>query len=93
MIEGFRSMAATVCVGVRAMMDRAVAENSSLIIDGVSLVPGLIDLASYQDRAHVIFLIVATFCRFNAWLFGGLHVPPRATAVSSMPSTMRASKA
>jgi 2-phosphoglycerate kinase len=59
-IEGFRSMAATVCVGVRAMMDRAVAENSSLIIDGVSLVPGLIDLASYQDRAHVIFLIVAT---------------------------------
>jgi 2-phosphoglycerate kinase len=59
-IEGFRSMAATVSVGVRAMMDRAVAENSSLIIDGVSLVPGLIDLASYQDRAHVIFLIVAT---------------------------------
>jgi 2-phosphoglycerate kinase len=59
-IEGFRSMAATVSVGVRAMMDRAVAENSSLIIDGVSLVPGLVDLASYQDRAHVIFLIVAT---------------------------------
>jgi 2-phosphoglycerate kinase len=42
------------------MMDRAVAENSSLIIDGVSLVPGLLDLSSYQDRAHVIFLIVAT---------------------------------
>jgi 2-phosphoglycerate kinase len=59
-IEGFRSMAATVSVGVRAMMDRAVAENSSLIIDGVSLVPSLIDLASYHDRAHVIFLIVAT---------------------------------
>jgi 2-phosphoglycerate kinase len=59
-VEGFRAMAATVSVGVRAMMDRAVAENSSLIIDGVSLVPGLIDLASYQDRAHVIFLIVAT---------------------------------
>jgi 2-phosphoglycerate kinase len=59
-IEGFRAMAATVGVGVRGMMDRAVAENSSLIIDGVSLVPGLLDLSSYQDRAHVIFLIVAT---------------------------------
>jgi 2-phosphoglycerate kinase len=59
-IEGFRTMAATVSVGVRAMIDRAVAENASLIIDGVSLVPGLLDAASYQDRAHVIFLIVAT---------------------------------
>jgi 2-phosphoglycerate kinase len=41
-------------------MDRAIAENTSLIIDGVSLVPGLLDLASYADRAHVIFLVVAT---------------------------------
>jgi 2-phosphoglycerate kinase len=59
-VEGFRAMAATVSVGVRAMIDRAVAENASLIIDGVSLVPGLFDVASYHDRAHVIFLIVAT---------------------------------
>jgi 2-phosphoglycerate kinase len=59
-IDGFRQMAATVSVGVRAMMDRAIAENTSLIIDGVSLVPGLVDLASYADRAHVIFLVVAT---------------------------------
>lgn len=59
-LEGFRAMSATVSVGVRAMIDRAVAENSSLIIDGVSLVPGLIDLEGYRDRAHVIFLIVAT---------------------------------
>ena len=59
-VEGFRAMAATVSVGVRAMIDRAVAENASLIIDGVSLVPGLLDVASYHDRAHVIFLIVAT---------------------------------
>jgi 2-phosphoglycerate kinase len=59
-IEGFRRMATTVSVGVRAMMDRAIAENTSLIIDGVSLVPGLLDLSSYADRAHVIFLVVAT---------------------------------
>jgi 2-phosphoglycerate kinase len=59
-IEGFRAMATTVSVGVRALLDRAVAENASLIVDGVSLVPGLLDLESYQHRAHVIFLIVAT---------------------------------
>jgi 2-phosphoglycerate kinase len=59
-VEGFRQMATTVSVGVRALLDRAVAENASLIVDGVSLVPGLLDLPSYADRAHVIFLIVAT---------------------------------
>lgn len=59
-VEGFRAMATTVSVGVRALLDRAVAENASLIVDGVSLVPGLLDLPSYADRAHVIFLIVAT---------------------------------
>lgn len=58
-IEGFLRQATTVSVGVRAMIDRAVAENSSMILDGVSIVPGLLDLADYADRAHVIFLVVA----------------------------------
>jgi len=59
-IEGFLAQTATVSVGVRASMDRAVAENSSLVFDGVSLVPGLIDLEAYGELAHVIFLVVAT---------------------------------
>jgi 2-phosphoglycerate kinase len=59
-IDGFRAQAATVSIGVRAMMDRAVAENSSMILDGVSIVPGMIDLTPYQNSAHVIFLVVAT---------------------------------
>jgi 2-phosphoglycerate kinase len=59
-IEGFRAQAATVSVGVRAMMDRAVAESSSMILDGVSIVPGMIDLTAYEHTAHVIFLVVAT---------------------------------
>jgi 2-phosphoglycerate kinase len=59
-IEGFLRQAGTVSVGVRAMMDRAIAENSSMILDGVSIVPGLIDLDAYRARAHVIFLVVAT---------------------------------
>ncbi|UCE86620.1 MAG: zeta toxin family protein [Deltaproteobacteria bacterium] len=59
-IEAFRAQASVTAVGVRAMMDRAVAENTSLILDGVSVVPGLIDLESYADTAYVIFLVVAT---------------------------------
>lgn len=59
-IEGFRVQAGTVSVGVRASMDRALSENASLVLDGVNLVPGLIDLQAYSERARVIFLIVAT---------------------------------
>lgn len=59
-VEGLRAQASIVSVGVRAMLDRAVAENSSMILDGVSIVPGLIDLAKYRETAHVIFLVVAT---------------------------------
>jgi 2-phosphoglycerate kinase len=31
-----------------------------MILEGVSVVPGLIDLAHYAERAHVIFLLVAS---------------------------------
>jgi 2-phosphoglycerate kinase len=41
-------------------VDRAVAENASIVIDGVSIVPGLIDLEAYAGQAEVIFLMVAT---------------------------------
>ena len=58
-IDGFLSQASTVSVGVRAMLDRAIEENTSLVLDGVALVPGLIDLTEYADRAHVFFLMVA----------------------------------
>jgi len=59
-IEGFLAQASIVSVGVRAMLDRAVAENTSLILDGVSIVPGLLDLSPYAEKAHVISLVVAT---------------------------------
>jgi 2-phosphoglycerate kinase len=58
-LAGFHAQAAVVSVGIRAMIDRAVEENTSLVLDGVSLLPGLIDFSTYRDTAHVIFLIVA----------------------------------
>ncbi|MCZ6782738.1 MAG: zeta toxin family protein [Proteobacteria bacterium] len=59
-LAGFTAQATAVAVGVRAMLGRAVAENASLVLDGVTLLPGLIDLDAYRDAAHVIYLVIAT---------------------------------
>jgi 2-phosphoglycerate kinase len=59
-IEGFRAQASAVGVGVRASLDRTVSESANLVIDGVSIVPGSIDLAPYEGVAHVVVLLLAT---------------------------------
>ncbi|MDA0746364.1 MAG: hypothetical protein O2954_07580 [bacterium] len=53
-IYGFREQAARICVGVRATLERAVEENVSLIVDGVHLVPDLLQLDEYKDKALFI---------------------------------------
>ena len=60
-VEAFAAQASVVSVGIKAMLDRAIDENASLVLDGVSLLPGRLDLEAYAKRAHVVFLIVATF--------------------------------
>ncbi len=59
-IVGFREQAQKIAVGVHALLDRAVEENTSMILEGVNLLPGIVDLSPYQDEAHVIFEVVAT---------------------------------
>lgn len=59
-IDGFRAQAAAVSVGIRAALERSVSESANLVIDGVSIVPGVTDVAHYEDRADVIFLLVAS---------------------------------
>ena len=66
LLEGFRAQAATVAVGVRASIERAIDENASTVIDGVALFPGALDLALYKERADVIFLVVAALDR-DSW--------------------------
>jgi 2-phosphoglycerate kinase len=81
-IGGFREQAATVSVGIRASLERAVNENASLVMDGVSIVPGLIDLESFSEVADVIFLVVGTLDeeafsnRFAARAVEAKHRPP-----------------
>ncbi len=52
-IAGFREQARTVAVGVRAILSRAMEENTSVIIDGVHLLPGILDLSEFEDRAFL----------------------------------------
>jgi 2-phosphoglycerate kinase len=81
-IGGFREQAATVSVGIRASLERAVNENASLVMDGVSIVPGLTDLVPFSEIADVIFLVVGTLdeevfsSRFAARAAEEKHRPP-----------------
>jgi 2-phosphoglycerate kinase len=59
-IDGFRAQASAVSIGIRGCLDRAAEESANLVLDGVSLVPGMVDVESFRDRARVISLIVAT---------------------------------
>ena len=59
-IIGFCEQAQKIAVGVHALLDRAVEENTSLLIEGVNLLPGVVDLDRYRERAHVISLVLAT---------------------------------
>jgi 2-phosphoglycerate kinase len=52
-IAGFREQARTVAVGVGAILSRCVKENTSVIIDGVHLLPGILDLSEFADQAFV----------------------------------------
>ena len=58
-ITGYREQAQKISVGVQALLDRAVEENTSMMVEGVNLLPGNIDLERYRENAHVIFLVVA----------------------------------
>jgi 2-phosphoglycerate kinase len=62
-IDGFVAQATAVTVGVRAMIERAIEENTSMIMEGVSILPGLVDPARHATDAHVIFLAVSTLER------------------------------
>ncbi len=57
-IIGYREQAAAVTVGARALMRRAVDENTDLILEGAHLVPGFFDPAEFTG-AFVVQLVIA----------------------------------
>ena len=57
-IGAFREQVERVTVCIRAMIDRAIEENMHMIIDGVHVVPGFINLKAYKDKAYIIEIVI-----------------------------------
>ena len=57
-IAGFMEQTAVVSVGVEAIIQRAINENLHMVIEGIHIVPGFLDLKLFKD-AFVVPLIVA----------------------------------
>ena len=60
LITTFEEQAHRVCVGVRAVVERAIAENMSIVVEGVHLHPGLIPFPDLEGSAHQIPLVLGT---------------------------------
>jgi 2,3-bisphosphoglycerate-independent phosphoglycerate mutase len=60
LITSFEEQAKRVCVGVRAVVERAISENMSIVVEGVHLVPGLIPFADLEGAAYQVPLVLAT---------------------------------
>jgi len=56
-IVGFREQTAVVTTGIKSLIERAVVEGVSMIVEGIHLVPGYIDASEFHN-ASVVQLIV-----------------------------------
>jgi 2-phosphoglycerate kinase len=94
LLESFRAQTATVSVGVRASIERAIEENASTVIDGVSLFPGVLDVEPYVERADLVFLVVAVLdreayaARFSARA-DGAHLRPAHQYLDNLDAILR----
>jgi len=59
-IASFEEQARRVCVGVRAVVERAIEENMSIVVEGVHLVPGLVPFPDLEGAAYQVPLVLAT---------------------------------
>jgi 2-phosphoglycerate kinase len=57
-IVGFREQTAVVSTAIEALIERAIRERESMVIEGIHLVPGYLDMSPFKD-AWVVPLIVA----------------------------------
>ena len=59
-IASFDEQATRVLVGVRAVVERSVAENVSVLVEGVHLMPPLVPFLDLEGAAHQILLVLTT---------------------------------
>ncbi len=59
-LRAFEEQAVRVCVGVRAVVERAMAENMSVVLEGVHLMPPLVPFADLEGGAFQVMLMLST---------------------------------
>ena len=57
-VAGYREQARTICVGVDAIIGRCIKENTSVVIDGVHLLPDFLNFSRYADSAFIAPLCI-----------------------------------
>ena len=57
---GFIEQTETVAVGISSLIERAITEAQSLIVEGVHLVPGFLDRSRWKDALVLEFILAAT---------------------------------
>lgn len=63
MLTSFEDQSARVVVGVRALVERAIAENTSLVIEGVHLCPPFVPFADLEGAVYQVPLMLGTLDR------------------------------
>jgi 2-phosphoglycerate kinase len=58
LVAGFREQTAAVSVGIEALIRRAAADGTSIVIEGVHVVPGFFDLAAHGDGIMPVPVVV-----------------------------------
>jgi 2-phosphoglycerate kinase len=58
LVAGFREQTQAVSVGIEAMIKRSVTEGTSIVIEGVHVVPGFFDFAGYADSLVAVPLVL-----------------------------------
>lgn len=57
-LQGFRDQVSRIAVGIRALQERAAHERTSMVLEGVHVVPGLLDHPSQHEVIRVPMLLV-----------------------------------
>jgi len=60
LVDEFEEQATRVCVGVRAVVERAVMENMSVLVEGVHLVPPWVPFADLAGSAYQVPILLTT---------------------------------
>lgn len=60
LIAAYEEQATRVCVGVRAVVERSIAESASILVEGVHLLPSLVPFPDLEGAAYQQMILLST---------------------------------